>query len=136
MITNIKLHNIATYVNPVEISDLKKINFIYGSNGTGKTTLSNFLYDSTSLKYSDCTKKWKDDTELDVLVYNKKFREDYFGESKLKGVFTLGKASKEEIDTINTKKDELKNLKEQYVKRKSSLDKLIEEKREKSLKFK
>lgn len=136
MITNIKLHNIATYVNPVEINDLKKINFIYGSNGTGKTTLSNFLYDSTSLKYSDCTKKWKNDTELDVLVYNKKFREDYFGESKLKGVFTLGKASKEEIDTINTKKDELKNLKEQYVKRKSSLDKLNEEKGEKSLKFK
>ncbi|WP_299160859.1 AAA family ATPase [uncultured Tenacibaculum sp.] len=136
MITNIKLHNVASYVNPVEINDLKRINFIYGSNGTGKTTFSNFLYDSTNLKYSDCNKKWKDDTELNVLVYNKKFREDYFGESKLKGVFTLGKASKEEIDTINTKKDELKNLKEQYVKRKSSLDKLIEEKSEKSLKFK
>ncbi|MCT4580333.1 MAG: AAA family ATPase [Flavobacteriales bacterium] len=136
MITNIKLHNIATYVDPVEINDLKEINFIYGSNGTGKTTLSNFLYDSSSLNFSDCTKKWKNDSELETLVYNKKFREDYFGKGNLNGVFTLGKASKEEIGVINTKKEELKNIKEQYVKRKASLDKYNEEKAEKSSKFK
>lgn len=136
MITNIKLHNIATYTDPVEINDLKKINFIYGSNGTGKTTLSNFLYDSSSLDFPDCSKSWKNDTELETLVYNKKFREEYFGKGKLTGVFTLGKASKDEIDTINAKKEALKNLKEQYVKRKSSLDKSNEEKAKKSLTFK
>jgi wobble nucleotide-excising tRNase len=136
MITNIKLHNIATYTNPVEINDLKKINFIYGSNGTGKTTLSNFLYDSSDLDFSDCTKDWKNDTKLETLVYNKKFREEYFGKGKLTGVFTLGKASKDEIDAINGKKEELKNLKEQYVKRKSTLDKSNEEKAKKSLTFK
>jgi len=136
MITNIKLHNIATFIEPVEINDLKKINFIYGSNGTGKTTLSNFLYDSSSFNFSNCTKKWKNDTELETLVYNKKFREDYFGKGKLNGVFTLGKASKEEIDTINAKKEELKNLREQYIKRKASLDIENEKKESKVLTFK
>ncbi len=136
MITNIKLHKIATFIEPVEINDLKKINFIYGSNGTGKTTLSNFLYDSSSFNFSNCAKKWENDTELETLVYNKKFREDYFGKGKLNGVFTLGKASKEEIDTINAKKEELKNLREQYIKRKYSLDTENEKKEGKILTFK
>lgn len=136
MITNIKLQNIATYTHSVEINDLKKINFIYGSNGTGKTVLSNFLYNSTNLDFPDCTKKWENDVELETLVYNKKFREEYFGKGKLNGVFTLGKATKEEIETINTNKEELKNLKEQYVKRKSSLDTENEKKESKILTFK
>ncbi|MFL0087354.1 AAA family ATPase, partial [Tenacibaculum maritimum] len=135
MITNIKLHNIATYTEPVEVNDLKKINFIYGSNGTGKTTLSNFLYNPSDANFSNCTKKWENDNELEILVYNKKFREDYFGKGKLNGVFTLGKATKEQIDTINTKKEELKNYREQYIKRKSSLDKLIEDNTSKVLSF-
>lgn len=136
MITNIKLNNIATYVDQVEINDLKKINFIYGSNGTGKTTISNFLYDSTNLIYSNCSKDWKNNNEIEILAYNKRFREDYFGKGKLNGVFTLGKATKDEIDIINIKKEDLKQLKEQYVKRKTSLDTQNEIKRIKVLRFK
>ena len=136
MLISIKLHKVATYTEPVEINDLKKINFIYGSNGTGKTTISNFLYDNSSLDFNNCSKKWQNDSELQTLVYNKKFRTDYFGNSKLTGVFSLGKATKEEIETINTKKEELKTFKEQYVKRKSSLDISKEEKSVKSNAFK
>ncbi|GBX03155.1 AAA family ATPase [Staphylococcus aureus] len=42
MINKISLQNIATYRNYVEIKP-KKINFIYGSNGSGKTTISNLI---------------------------------------------------------------------------------------------
>ncbi|WP_055437236.1 AAA family ATPase [Lacinutrix algicola] len=136
MIKNIKLHNIATYIDPVEIKNLKKVNFIYGSNGTGKTTISNFLYDSNEEIYSDCKKEWYNNTELETLVYNKKFREEYFEKGKLSGVFTLGKASKDEINIINTKKEELKNLKEQYLKRESSLNTQNNKRDEKVLMFK
>lgn len=136
MITNIKLDKIATFTEPVEINDLKKINFIYGSNGTGKTTISNFLYDLSNPDFSNCTKIWENNTEIETLVYNKKFREEYFGKGNLNGVFTLGKASKEEINTINTKKEELKSLKEQYVKRKLTLDIQNEKKASKVLTFK
>jgi wobble nucleotide-excising tRNase len=136
MITNIKLHNVATFTETVEITNLKKVNFIYGLNGTGKTTISNFLYDPSNLDFSNCAKIWENDVELETLVYNKKFREDYFGKGKLNGVFTLGKASKEEINAINTKKEELKTLKEQYAKRKLTLDAQNEKKDGKVLTFK
>ena len=39
MINRIKLHDIATY-DDVEIFP-KKINYLFGGNGTGKTTISN-----------------------------------------------------------------------------------------------
>ncbi|WP_452232249.1 AAA family ATPase [Lacinutrix sp. MEBiC02595] len=136
MIKNIKLHKIATYTEPVEINDLKKINFIYGSNGTGKTTISNFLYDSSNINFSECSKTWENNTKLEILVYNKKFREEYFGKGKLNGVFTLGKATKKELDLIKIKKEELKNLKELYEKRKLSLEVKNEKKIHKVLSFK
>lgn len=41
MISKITLSNIATYT--MATAEPKKINFIYGGNGTGKTTLSRFL---------------------------------------------------------------------------------------------
>jgi len=45
MITSLNIKNVAT-CDPekgVQINDLKKVNFIYGANGSGKTTISNFI---------------------------------------------------------------------------------------------
>ena len=42
MIKQVKINNIATYKTDISISPLK-INFIYGGNGTGKTTFSKIL---------------------------------------------------------------------------------------------
>lgn len=134
MITEIKLKNVATFDSDktIEIRNLKKVNFIYGANGTGKTTISNFLYDEKDIKYSECELSWENDSKIDTLIYNKKFREDHFGNnSKLNGVFTLGKATKDEIELIDSKKVELKNYKEQYTTRKKSLEKAEQEKEEK-----
>ena len=48
MITQIDIKNVATYDNQgVRFDDLKKVNFIYGANGCGKTTISNFVHDSS-----------------------------------------------------------------------------------------
>jgi AAA15 family ATPase/GTPase len=39
MIEKLEIKNIATFdENGIQIDDLKKINFIYGANGSGKTT--------------------------------------------------------------------------------------------------
>ena len=43
MIKKITLNNIATYKQETTLETDKKINLIYGLNGTGKTTLSNYL---------------------------------------------------------------------------------------------
>ena len=43
MITKITLNNVASYKAETTLETDKKVNFIYGLNGTGKTTLSNYL---------------------------------------------------------------------------------------------
>lgn len=44
MITKIKMNNVASYKNLTSLETDKKVNLLYGLNGTGKSTLSNFLY--------------------------------------------------------------------------------------------
>lgn len=44
MIKNIHMKKCAPYdENGSSLRDCKKINFIYGANGSGKSTISNFL---------------------------------------------------------------------------------------------
>jgi Flp pilus assembly CpaF family ATPase len=46
MIKNIVIRDTATFdENGIILNNLAKINFIYGGNGTGKTTTSNYLSD-------------------------------------------------------------------------------------------
>lgn len=111
MITEIKLANIATY-NSVSFTGLQRQNFIYGANGSGKTTLSNYLMDVSNSSYSGCSITWENNIPLQVLVYNKTFREKNFNSTgKIPGIFTIGEKSKEttdRIDEINKRLDELK----------------------------
>lgn len=63
MIESLKIKNIATYdtVDGVQIPDLKKVNFFFGYNGSGKSTIVKYLYNlslDTSLKsqdFNDCS---------------------------------------------------------------------------------
>lgn len=119
MITKIIMDDIASYKKPVEIETDKKINLIYGLNGTGKSTLSNYLYSTNNSCYSNCSTIGLGDEE--VLVYNQQFVKDYFyTPNGLKSIFTLSKENKAAIENVksaNTKID-------QYGKEKS--DKEIE----------
>ena len=46
MIEKIEIKKVASYDETgIKIKNLKKVNFIYGANGCGKTTISNFLHD-------------------------------------------------------------------------------------------
>ncbi|MCS4436182.1 AAA family ATPase [Aquiflexum gelatinilyticum] len=124
MITSINIKNIATYdpVNGVNIDGLKKVNFIYGANGCGKTTLSNFLQNPADGKFTHCSVNWKNEAPLKALVYNKEFREQNFGNGKLNGVFTLGQATTTEIKVIEDKTEELKVIKSDGVKKRETLN--------------
>ena len=103
MLEKITLQKCATYdeVGCI-VEPLNKINFIYGANGTGKTTISNYIKNPAIPDFSNCVLNWQN-TPLDVLVYNKIFREENFSTGKINGVFTLGKATKEEIELIEEK---------------------------------
>jgi len=123
MITSLNIKNVATYdaVNGVQIDGLKKVNFIYGANGCGKTTLSNFLQNPVDGKFTNCTANWQNEAPLKVLVYNKEFREQNFGKGKLNGVFTLGQATTTEIKVIEDKTEQLKTIKEDGQKKRDTL---------------
>ncbi len=129
MITHIDIKNVATYDNKgVQFDDLKKVNFIYGSNGCGKTTISNFIYDNSDPKFNSSSLTWQNRLPLKVLVYNKEFRERNFGKGKLNGVFTLGEATAEQIKIIEQKTEELKAIKAEGVKKHETFNKLIADK--------
>ncbi|MBK6750573.1 MAG: AAA family ATPase [Acidobacteria bacterium] len=131
MLESITVRDCATYdTDGVEITDLKKVNFIYGVNGSGKTTITKFVANPTDPTYGFCKKVWKNDVRLKALVYNKDFRDENFGKGSIEGVFTLGKATKDEIEEINkllatrdqikadglAKKDGIENLKPRRLK--------------------
>lgn len=115
MITKINLKNVACYKNHTTLETDKKINLIYGLNGTGKSTLSNFLYKRDEEPFSHCSIEGLDD-DTQILVYNQSFIEDNFYESNsLKGIFTLSKQNKQveiEITEVDNKINELNNEKQ------------------------
>lgn len=125
MLTSIHIKNVASYDqnNAEVLNGLKQINFIYGSNGSGKTTISNFLSGKDPEKFQDCNVVWSHLAPLKTLVYNKQFREDNFGDGKIAGVFTLGKATKDEINEIDGKKIQLSELKSEMGRKKETLQK-------------
>lgn len=107
MIKNVIIKNIATYEN--ETFNPNKISYIYGGNGTGKTTLSNIIKSIDD--HDECSIDWVGDPQ-DILVYNRKFIEENFSQNnKLKGIFTLGKDTNDaqkRIDELTTERDIVK----------------------------
>ncbi|MDO8897604.1 MAG: AAA family ATPase, partial [Bacteroidales bacterium] len=86
--------------------------FIYGANGSGKTTISNFILNPSDSKYRSCELEWENDEPLTTYVYNKQFREQSFFKGDIPGVFTLGRATAEQVKELDDKKEEIKTLRE------------------------
>jgi len=131
MIETIIIRNIATFdMEGVQIENLKKVNFIYGANASGKTTISNCLHNSDDERFNDCSVKWKNDQQLQTLVYNKEFRERNFGNGKIVGVFTLGEATKEQKNEIEEKTTLLKSIKEEGTEKGETIKSQAEQKKQ------
>jgi len=130
MIESITIKNIATYDNTgIQITDLKKVNFIYGANGSGKTTITKFIDEQeTGDQFSDCSLVWKNGLTIRALVYNKDFRDRNFGKGNIDGVFTLGQATKEEIEAIEQMQKDLAEIKAKGIEKKETLEKQQKEK--------
>lgn len=91
MIKKIVIRDVASYDHEgVTFDNLSKVNFIYGGNGTGKTTFSRVLEANESLKakYPGCRVVW-DGKPMQVLVYNQDFRRRNLSE-EIPGVFSIG----------------------------------------------
>jgi len=110
MIESIAIAGVASFGQENQtLSELSQFNYLFGSNGTGKTTVSRIIANEST--YPSCTVHWKGGTKLDVLVYNPDFVENNFRqESELKGVFTLGEKQQDTLDKINAAKSQVDTL--------------------------
>ena len=142
MISKIVLRDVATYDKQgVTFTDLQRVNFIYGGNGCGKTTLSRLLQIAGQARneggikngpFKHCAVEWTG-VPLKVLVYNKDFREHNLKEN-IPGVFTLGEASVEamkEIDDLRQKTTALSQRKQSLAESVENFQRLIRRENEK-----
>lgn len=108
-----------------DIGPLKPVNFFFGPNGSGKTTISRALADST--RFTGTTLEWNPATSvLGIKVYNR----DYVNATltpagHLAGVFLLGETNAEiqtEIESLTGPSGSIAAAKEGLARLRSSLD--------------
>lgn len=93
MIKEIKVGNIATYSTQVSFQP-STINFIYGSNGVGKSTLTKVI--SGEMTSSACSVQWDSTEHEEVVAYDHDFiKKNYSESADLPGIFSLGKENVE-----------------------------------------
>ncbi|RVZ70836.1 AAA family ATPase [Helicobacter pylori] len=139
-ISQISLKKVATFdENGASFKDLNSINFIYGANGSGKTTTSSFLKNLAENgiedKFANSKIAWYNNESLKIEVYNKQFKEEQLRNSQVKGIFTLGKKTNENLEKIESKTKSINEEKEKKKKNKESLQKLEQERKEKEKDF-
>jgi wobble nucleotide-excising tRNase len=108
LITDIEIAGVATYPAAGErLTNLKKVNYLFGHNGCGKTTISRAVHDpSISSGY---TVSWRDGRELATLVFNRDFADASFGD-QMQGIFTLGEDSTRAVAEIERITGEIAGL--------------------------
>lgn len=124
----LRLKNVTSYNKNIFTNlDLsKKINILYGQNGCGKSTISNFFYNTTHKDFAECECTLLNDYR--PIVYNSKFIEDNFYHAKeQKGVFTLSKKNADIEKDLAIKEGLRQDLKEQYRNKREAATKLKEE---------
>lgn len=130
MITKINLNSVACYKSLAILETDKKVNLIYGLNGTGKSVLSDFLYDRSNSTFSKCSIEGLNDE--DILVYNQRFIRDYFYEpDNLKGIFTLSKENKEAEEKIRSAEQKINKFEEEKKEKNKTKDAYLIELEEK-----
>jgi ABC-type branched-subunit amino acid transport system ATPase component len=88
MIQSIDFRDLATFVGPHQLFGLKAINYLFGGNGTGKSTISKAIAHAELAK---CKITWTGDIPLERIVYNEDWIKANFAlTEELKGIFTLG----------------------------------------------
>lgn len=102
MISSLTIKNVASFdnANGVTINDLKKVNFFFGFNGSGKSTIAKYLRHLSldgaqqNTNFNNCSNVGYDNSLHQLLTFNEDFIEDNFRRSSdLKGVFSLNQSN-------------------------------------------
>lgn len=121
MIGEIIINNVATYHSPASLSNLRRINYIFGANGTGKTTIGRAIAQAEG--HTHCHIVWQGALPLEVVVYNRDFVERNFNQNNpLRGVFTLGENQVEAEREIANLKPQIERVTDQIANLNNQLD--------------
>lgn len=130
MITDVNIYPHVPFNRDSEMSKLDKMQpvcFIFGSNGSGKTTISQFIKDKTDENSDNIT--WDESSDTKVYVYNRNFvRKNFLSGTTIPGVFTIGQEAviaKQEIERLS---NEIEKESEKLENRKKNLKDAEEEK--------
>lgn len=121
MIKSIKLNNTPPYLCGEQIIEAKHINFLFGSNGSGKTTISRYLHSPDEPCYSKCSIIW-DASPMEIKVYNRNYVDENFKGSSIPGIFTLGEENISIRKEIDEYANSIKELNKQQVDWQGKLD--------------
>lgn len=98
MLVEVSIAKVATYgEQPQRLDGLRQINFLFGTNGSGKTTISRVIAEPT--EHPSCAVNWRGARPLETLVYNSDFVDRNFA-PQLRGIFTLGEVQTDTLEKI------------------------------------
>ncbi|APZ47662.1 hypothetical protein BW723_15795 [Polaribacter reichenbachii] len=140
MIDKIELKETNTYIQKVEVNNLAKVNFFFGSNGSGKSTIAKLLYNQSlsdvekDNKFEQCKISGFNLKNDEILVFDEKYVErNFISNKELSGLFTLNEENKDIDDKIRTNQKELNKLDnylENFSKRERKIKKALNDKHE------
>lgn len=133
MIKAIHLKSCVPY-QQADICDCKKINFIYGSNGCGKSTVSSFLAGTSDPRFVSYTIDWESENHEIICVYNRDFKRDNFQQT-IPGIFTMGSSAIKDLEEVERLKKQFQKKREEYEGNKSALAKNNDEKKARGDRF-
>jgi wobble nucleotide-excising tRNase len=124
------MNQVASYKKQTALETDKKVNIIYGLNGTGKTTISDFLYKINDSKFTNCSVDIQSNESL--LVYNTTFIQDiFYSKPNLNGIFTLSKENKIAAENIKKAEEEIGKFETKKKEKDDSLESLVANKSDK-----
>lgn len=112
--------NTSTYHNVTVTPSL--INFFYGKNGVGKSTIGREINANRGITWKD----GKSESDFSVLVYNDDFiKRNFANYGAVSGIFTIGEDDKSAADKIKELEDKKSTLGDEYRSAKKLRDEKI-----------
>ena len=139
MIESMTIKKVATCNDTgIQINDLKKVNFFFGYNGSGKSTIAKYIYNLSleesqrNLDFKDCTQSGYNKTNHQILVFDDNFTEiNFIQNPSLKGVFSLNEKNDKIDGQIASQESLIKYYKDLKEKKEKSIERINQDKSQK-----
>lgn len=113
MIRSVSLSGFPSFGDDEVLNNLTTVNYVFGPNGSGKTTISRSL--TPSLNGNDYSHvNWSSELQT-VKVYNRDYVNKTFTKAEERGVFLLGEDSKETFNQIKKLQEEFQKAKKKSM---------------------